>query len=80
LTIFDVEDHKSRKSWLGPPILLDEECPCLYPRLRKARPCPVYPYYGDELPKSDKDYKIPLPGTEDYKGLNKKFNILRDAY
>lgn len=42
----------------------------------------VYPRYSDELPEdlANPQYEIPIPGTEDYKGLNKKFNILNDSY
>jgi len=80
LTIYDLDDHLDRVSWLGQPVILDPECGCLYPILPKPRPCPVYPDYSDELPTSDADYQIPLPGTEDYKGRNKNFNILKGEY
>jgi hypothetical protein len=31
LTELDQEDHISRISWIGAPVVLDDECPCLYP-------------------------------------------------
>lgn len=80
LTIYDLDDHVSRATWIGQPVVLDTECPCLYPELPKPRPCPVYPEYSDELPTNEFDYSVPLPGTEDYSGRNKRFNILTDQY
>jgi len=83
LTIYDLDDHLDRTSWLGEPVVLDPECGdshCLYPILPKPRPCPVYPNYSDELPTSEADYQIPLPGTEDYKRRNKNFDILKGEY
>ncbi|CAL8117826.1 unnamed protein product [Orchesella dallaii] len=81
LTIYDIEDHKSRTSWLGKEVVIDAECPCLYPELPQPRPCPVYPEYSDELPDPENpQYETPIRGTEDYLQLNKDFDILRDTY
>ncbi|CAL8102972.1 unnamed protein product [Orchesella dallaii] len=80
LTIYDVIDHTERASWMGQPVILDQECPCWYPELPRPKPCPVYPDYSDELPNGPEDYQIPLPGTEDYWHLNKDFDIMKDPY
>jgi len=81
LTEQDQDDHISRVSWIGAPVVLDDECPCLYPVIPKPRPCPVYPNYPDEIPMAGAVSEfIPIPGTEDYKRRNKNFNILTDPY
>ncbi|ODM92146.1 DOPA 4,5-dioxygenase [Orchesella cincta] len=80
LTIYDLEDHRSRTSWIGQAVVLDDECPCLYPELPQPRPCPVYPDYSDIIDPENTHYEIPIPGTEDYKRLNPNFNILTDKY
>ncbi|ODM91009.1 hypothetical protein Ocin01_15672 [Orchesella cincta] len=80
LTIYDLEDHRSRVSWIGQKVVLDDECPCLYPELPQPRPCPVYPEYSDIIDPESTHYEIPIRGTEDYKGLNHNFDILNDKY
>lgn len=67
---------------MGAPVVLDEECPCLYPILPKPRPCPVYPDYADEIPtaQASRSKFLPIPGTEDYQRRDPSFNILTDPY
>lgn len=79
LTIYDLDDHIGRAGWLGLPVPLDTECPCLYPILPKPRPCPVYPNYPDEMPTAKSIPFRPIPGTEDYRNIS-GFNMLSGKY
>jgi len=78
LTVEDLADHEERATWIGQPVPLDTECPCLYPILPKPRPCPVYPEYPDEMPTKRINWVRPA-GTEDYRNVS-GLNLLDGNY